>query len=143
MAPAVHASPLRLRYAHGQGALEAMRQQLVQWLQPYALSARCIYRVETVLEEWLSNVVRHGFAGRVPTDVDIEVAVSEGHVELRFSDEAPAFNPLAAPSPEPYTRLEVARVGGLGLEMIRQSVVSLQHERVDGHNVLRASVARL
>lgn len=124
----------------GPNAIEATRLALLGRLQAFDLSERCVYRLETVLEEWLSNVLRHGAASEAP--VDIELGIDAHELHLCFSDEGPAFDPVAAPRPEPYIDLAQARVGGLGLEMMRRATQSLRYERLGGRNQLWVTLAR-
>lgn len=134
--------PHRLTFdsSHGAAALEDLRLQVLAHLQPHALPARCVYAVETVLEEWLSNVARHG--GLAAPTVDVQVSLDDTEVELRFEDQARPFNPLThAARPRP-TDLADAQPGGLGLLMLHQMTQALHYQHVNGRNVLVARISR-
>ncbi len=144
--PPVSAAPViaRLQFDARRGAvgLEAIRLELLQHLAPFELTARCVYALELVLEEWLSNVMRHGTsAGEAPA-VDIQVRVLPQDVELRFEDRQQPFDPLRQPPPQHPASLDDARPGGLGLELIRTQTSVLRHERAGDRNVLLACVPR-
>jgi serine/threonine-protein kinase RsbW len=134
--------PFAATYRHAAGELERVRRALLAYLHPHALDERCVYAVEMVLEEWLTNVVRHGYGDGAAGAVDVAAQVAPEDVVLRFADTAPAFDPTSAAPPAFALSLEAAKPGGLGLELIRRSTRSLAYERADGQNVLTAVVPR-
>ncbi|HSW04099.1 ATP-binding protein [Aquabacterium sp.] len=136
------AARLRLHYQHTPAALETTRLAVLQFLAPHALPPRVVYGVELVLEEWLTNVVRHGHDIADQARVDIELSVLPTAVILEFQDQGRAFEPGKAPQPAPAASLDEARPGGLGLAMIRHVASSLRHERRASRNVFTVTVPR-
>lgn len=128
--------------AHAPGALDRARRLLDALLVTHAVDARAVYACELVLEEWLTNVWRHGYQGAGGAVVELTAWVDACAVCLRFTDTAPAFDPLAAPEPERPGSLAAARPGGLGLQMIRQWAQDCRYRRVGGHNELTVWIAR-
>lgn len=126
----------------GAAALEDVRQAVLRVLGPLDLPQRCVHAVETVLEEWLSNVARHGGAGPRGARVQLALRLLPDQVELRFEDGEQAFDPLAQPAPVRPASLEQAQPGGLGLAMMRRVTRSLHYERVGQLNVLTACIDR-
>ena len=126
----------------GAAGLEAVRVEMLRQLAPFELTGRCVYALELVLEEWLSNVMRHGAAGGDATGVDIQIRLLPQAVELRFEDSQAPFDPLRQPPPQRPASLDDAQPGGLGLALIRTQTSWLHHERQGDRNVVLAGVPR-
>ncbi len=141
----MHGTPaLHLRMAADLVALEATRLQARQFLQQHHVDEHAVAGVELVLEEALTNTLRHGYgpAGREGEPIEIDLQVGTAAVQLLIIDDAPAFDPLAvAESALPVT-LDQAQVGGLGLLMIRRTASSAGYERSGGRNRLTLSISR-
>lgn len=141
--PAEPAS-VRLQFDGRSGliGLEGMRLAALRHLDPHKLPPRCVYAVEIVLEEWLTNVLRHGGLEADALQVQIQLQVLPTTVEIRFEDNATPFDPLARPVSERAASLDEALPGGLGLDLIKVLTVNLVYERLDNRNTLVATVAR-
>ena len=117
--------------------LEATRLRVRDWVAPYGLAERTLFGIEIALEEWLTNVRRHG-----AHHVELEVAVTADDVQLTIEDDGPPFNPLTAPPPPRPGSLEASRPGGLGLAMIKHVSRNWAYERCGLLNRLHVAVAR-
>ena len=53
-----------------------------------------------------------------------------GEIALTVEDDGPPFDPTVRPEPTLPSSLESARIGGLGLLMVRRVAPSLQYTRV-------------
>jgi serine/threonine-protein kinase RsbW len=91
--------------------------------------------VQISLDEVLSNTVRHGLhshgEGR---HIAIAFEIRGGIVEVTIEDDAPPFDPLAAPAPDTTAGLDQRRAGGLGILLTRRLMDEVEYERVDGRN---------
>ena len=115
---------LELRFSNSPSAIEDSCAAVVRFLEPFGLSARTLHRAEVILEELVSNLVRHG----------------EGVRELRVIAAAP-FNPFDHPEPQPFTRLEDAELGGLGILLVTRFSSATSYERIGDRNRITVSVA--
>ena len=88
------------------------------------------------LDEALSNVVRYAYAGRAPSDIELEFCFQRGIVTVTVVDSGPRFNPLDAALPQTDLPLEARTPGGLGLAFIRSLTDEARYEWRDGRNVL-------
>ena len=78
------------------------------------------------LEELFTNVVKYG---RTEADVQIELRAIPGGFEARLAAEGVAdFDVTRAPEADVYLPLEQRRPGGLGLQLTRQMVDSIEYE---------------
>src|SRR5579863_2653962 len=92
-------------------------------------------RMQLVLDEVLSNVVRHGRAPETaPIDLAFSWAPSRLVVEVR--DAASPFNPLDLPPPDTTLPLEARAPGGLGIALVRAMLDEVTYARRDEHNIL-------
>lgn len=91
---------------------------------------------EVLVEEVLTNVVRHGGRDSRVTTIDVEVVLREEGLLLRVVDDGIEFDPLDAPAFDPLTPLERRTGGGMGIHLMRSFARNIHHERRDGRNRL-------
>jgi anti-sigma regulatory factor (Ser/Thr protein kinase) len=90
--------------------------------------------VQVTLDEVLSNIVQHGYRGRPEGRIEIDFHLADGTLEVTIQDDAPAFDPLAAPLPDLAAGLAERRIGGLGILLTRRLMDDVQYARADGRN---------
>lgn len=130
---------LELLVEPGAEAIERARLQLLQRFGPsagFGDSARTVYALEIVLEEWLTNVFRHG----TQSPVSLQVSVDTDGIALQFVDDGPPFDPTERPATQRPANLDEALPGGLGLFLIHHYARSWNYARQDGRNVMRIVV---
>lgn len=100
------------------------------------LDARARYAVELVTEEVLMNVAMHA---HLPADATVAFSVRRdaAAVMLEFVYGGRIFDPRHAVPPAAGGE---ARVGGMGLVLVRRMARAIDHEVVDGMNRLRVTV---
>ncbi|HYN40922.1 MAG TPA: ATP-binding protein [Thermoanaerobaculia bacterium] len=104
-----------------------------------------VHDLSLALQEMLDNVIEHGYRGRLRGVILVEASFEPGsEIVVNVRDRGPAFDPACAPPPDSTATLETARVGGLGLHLVRNLVDTLRHERRGGENrlVLARRLAR-
>ncbi|MFZ3235730.1 MAG: ATP-binding protein [Stellaceae bacterium] len=94
-------------------------------------------RLLIILEELFTNAVRYGLwrqasAGRIR----VALAARPGRIEIEFSDDGEAFDPLAQSMPDFDLPADQRPVGGLGLLILRSLVDEARYRRQDGRNHL-------
>ena len=129
-------SALTLRLADGSAALEGARLAVLDYLAPFAPSAKAVYAIELVLEEVLTHQFKYAAA-----PIDLMLHLEAGLAVLQFEDGGAAFDPLQAPTPPVPASLDDAPIGGLGLMLVRRFAKTASYERLDGRNRLRIGVA--
>jgi serine/threonine-protein kinase RsbW len=126
------------RLANSPSAIEQSRLAVVNFLEPLGIFARTMNRVEVVLEELVSNLVRHG------KDVNL-VTVAAGYragvVDLVVEDDGDAFDPFTVAEPDPLTSLAEAPLGGLGIPLVRRLSASARYDRVGSGSDARNRVS--
>ena len=99
--------------------------------------------IHVVLDEVLSNSIRHGLGGARSHAIAVTLELSEGQITVEVEDDGVAYDPTQAPAPVLSGKLEERRDGGLGVAFVRQLTDSIEYRRIDGRNrlVMRRKIA--
>jgi serine/threonine-protein kinase RsbW len=119
-------------------AVETGRLALLDYLAPLGIDDRVINRLEVVLEELVSNVVRH--AG-LATSLKLSANTDDDAISICIEDDGAEFNPLAAEENAPFGKLEDAALGGLGIPLIKRLTRSVEYDRCGRYNRISAVIA--
>jgi len=104
----------------------------------YAIPGDVQFAMDLCLEEVLSNIIRHGYAGAQDRPVIVNFTkLREGYFVIVVDDEAPYFNPLDAPELPMVSPAEQSRIGGQGIRLVRQFANTLDYESTPTGNRLR------
>ena len=115
------------RLANGPSAIEQSRFAVIGFLEPFGIFARTMNRVEVVLEELVSNLVRHG--KDVPLGT-VAAGSRGGVIDRVVEDDGAEFDPFSVPEPERPASLADAPLGGLGIPLVRRLSASARYDRV-------------
>lgn len=94
---------------------------------------KCL-RLNVVLEELFVNTVTHGHRADTDAPIWVTLEAKAPGVQVTYEDTAPAFNPLAY-------RVEMGKVGGLGVLLTRELAATRDYAYVFGRNRIRLSLA--
>ena len=92
--------------------------------------------IHVVLDEILSNSIRHGLAGAASHAIAVMLELSEGEIMVEVEDDGVAYDPTQAPAPVLAGTVDERKVGGLGLAFVRSLTDSIEYRRIDGRNRL-------
>jgi serine/threonine-protein kinase RsbW len=106
-----------------------------QAMRPHAFSDEEILDTQLAVEEAVTNVIMHGYAGTTG-EIVITCRASHGLAEVQIEDTAPPFNPLSITEPDMDGDLKDRRIGGLGVFLIRQVMDEIAYRYEDGKNIL-------
>jgi anti-sigma regulatory factor (Ser/Thr protein kinase) len=98
------------------------------------LSEDRIYALDTCVVELVTNIVDHSY-GASGGDIRLQLDLGDGAAVLKLFDRGPAFDPLSVPTPLKPSSIEDAKVGGLGIHLVRSMSDRCEYERHDGENV--------
>jgi len=115
--------------------------QLPVWLQGlasrYVIPEDTEFAMNLCLEEVLSNIIRHGYAGQEDRSVVVHYTTPRSGLHVFVvEDEARHFNPLAAPDLSALSASGEIRVGGQGIRLLRQFANGLEYEPMPAGNRL-------
>lgn len=107
----------------------------------YAISDNTQFAMNHCLDEVLSNVIRHGYAGQPGRLILVRFASSprDGYFTFVIEDEAPHFNPLSAPQSAVPPSIEETPVGGRGIRLLRHFADKLEYQSTPTGNRLTVS----
>ena len=91
-------------------------------------------RLDLCSTELVTNVMTHGYVDDRPHDIALRLRCGRGVVSLEIEDDGVPFNPLDVDEPETPEQLEEAKIGGLGIHLVRKFSDELRHDRSDGRN---------
>jgi serine/threonine-protein kinase RsbW len=93
--------------------------------------------VELVFEEIVANIVRHGAPDGGSVDVRVVLELADQSIVLTFDDDGVPFDPRGRDDPAPAKSLAEARIGGLGLMLVRRASSGMDYRRTaDQRNLL-------
>jgi len=115
----------RIIIGAGAEAVSAACLALGEAMRAGGATPRAIGRAQLLVEEVALNALRHGGA----PEVLLEAAADPSGWTLVLEDAGRGFDPLAAPLPAPAASLAEARIGGLGLPLLRRMTRSARYAR--------------
>ena len=92
--------------------------------------------IHVVLDEVLSNAIRHGLAGAASHAIVVTLELSEDEIVVGVEDDGVAYDPTQAAAPVLAATLEERKDGGLGVAFVRALTDSIEYRRIDGRNRL-------
>lgn len=93
--------------------------------------------IALVMEEVLTNTVRHGYPDGRRDTIRVEARREGERLHLLFDDGGSAWNPLEHDLPDVDADLDDREIGGLGILLVRELSESAQYQRIEGRNRLR------
>lgn len=108
-------------------------------LKPLALSEEALFRIDLVLEELATNIVKYGFDDKERHLIRFEFRLQPRNVEIKLIDDGVAFDPFAGPDKQLPSTLEEAQVGGLGVHLVKLYTSAFGYERREGRNITTLS----
>jgi anti-sigma regulatory factor (Ser/Thr protein kinase) len=101
-----------------------------------AATSQDAHSLHLAIEEAVSNVLQHGYAG-LPRPLSLSLqAIAPDRVRATVTDRAPPFNPLSRPEVDTSLTLEERAIGGLGVHLVKKLMDTTHYERRDGQNIL-------
>ena len=114
-------------------------QRLAGWVEGFAeqgISSDVSFAVQLCLEEAVANIIMYGAASGDPLEIAVELERNGATLVARIEDNGRQFDPTRAPPPAVATSLEKAKVGDLGIHLMRSFASGMNYERRDGRNRL-------
>ena len=109
-------------------AVEDGRQEILRFIGD--VDAMALNRLETVFEELVTNIIRHGFERKSDQSIHVSVERMPGAIQLTLEDDGVPYNLLTAAMPAPARSIETAQIGGLGIPLIVKLSSKLRYEEL-------------
>jgi serine/threonine-protein kinase RsbW len=114
-------------------------KRLAGWIEGFAgqgMSPDVSFAVQLCLEEAVANIIMYGAAKDDRLEIAVELERNGGTLVARIEDNGRQFDPTRAPPPSVAMSLEGARIGDLGIHLMRSFASGMDYERRDGRNRL-------
>ena len=118
-------------------------EQLFAWLEPLCarpgMTPKMLTSLMLVMEELFVNICHYGFpdgAERRPVVVEAQTDDDAHALTLALIDEGVAYDPLTFEG-QKVADADTARIGGLGILLVKKNVDDIAYRRVGARNVLR------
>ena len=114
-------------------------KRLAGWIEGFAgqgMSPDVSFAVQLCLEEAVANIIMYGAAKDDRLEIAVELERNGGTLVARIEDNGRQFDTTRAPSPSVATSLEEAKIGDLGIHLMRSFASGMDYERRDGRNRL-------
>jgi anti-sigma regulatory factor (Ser/Thr protein kinase) len=114
-------------------------ERLAVWIENWAardLSADLSFAVQVCLEEAVANIMMYSAAKDAPLEIVVEVEHKDKALVARIEDNGSAFDPTQVARPPVPASLAEAKVGHLGIHLMRSFASGMHYERHDSRNRL-------
>ena len=136
MTPMPGTSAGRLVLRNDLSELRRLAGWIESWTQQSVLSPDVSFAVALCLEEAVANVIMHGGSADERLEIAVEVECDGPALIVRVEDNGRHFDPTTAPPPPSPASLEEAKIGDVGLHLMRRLASSMHYERHDRRNRL-------
>jgi serine/threonine-protein kinase RsbW len=114
-------------------------ERLAVWIEGWAirdLSASMSFAVQVCLEEAVANIIMYSTTTDNRLKIVVEVERRDQTLVARIEDNGSAFDPTQVPRPPVPASLTEAKVGNLGIHLMRSFASGMDYERRDSRNRL-------
>jgi anti-sigma regulatory factor (Ser/Thr protein kinase) len=114
-------------------------KRLAAWIEGWArkgVSSDVSFAVQLCLEEAVANVIMYGGTSDARLKIVIKVERNGTTLVARVVDNGRQFDPTQVPPPSMPASLEQAKIGDLGIHLMRSFASGMHYERRDGCNRL-------
>jgi len=102
----------------------------------HRLAADDVTKVNLVLDEIVSNAIKHGHPNEADGEIEVSLALDGHLMTILVSDDGIPFNPLDVPAPNLDLPIEERPVGGLGVHIVKAVSETIAYRRENGRNLL-------
>ena len=107
------------------------------WARTHDLPTATTERIDMCSVEAVTNIVTHGYADDSAHEIRLSLERDAQVVSLEIEDDGAAFDPREIARPERPASLADAKIGGLGVHIVRSLSDDVQHQRCGELNRLK------
>ena len=116
--------------------LKALCQHLTNFGQVNGLSETFISEVNICLDELFTNIVLYGFKDDLEHIIRFKINMNGNALIVNIEDSGLPFNPLMKKDSELPADVNNAKIGGLGIHIVKKLMDDIWYERKRGENRL-------
>jgi len=106
-------------------------------IREIGLSDELQFNFDLCANEAVTNIISYAYPEIGMHKISLQMNSAGGLVWLEIEDDGIPFNPLKKPQHKQPASLEEARIGGLGVDLIRNFMEECTYTRRNGKNVLK------
>jgi serine/threonine-protein kinase RsbW len=111
--------------------------RLASWLEGWAdgnVPPDTSFALQLCLEEAVANIIMHGAVSKDGSEIAVELDHDGSTLRASVEDGGRQFDPTGFAPPTPPTSLASAKVGDLGIRLMRNFANGMRYERRGGRN---------
>jgi serine/threonine-protein kinase RsbW len=122
--------------------LETLTEEIFNYYLQSGIEEGACYEIRLALEEAISNTIKYGYEDQQVYTIYVRAGFEDNRILLEIEDDANAFNPLEAATPDLSLPLEKRPIGRLGIYLMRTVMDEIDYKRVGTKNILRMTKLR-
>lgn len=91
------------------------------------LSQTTVNAIKIAVDEACTNIIKHSYDGDASQEVEVEITITEGHLQVCLRDEGEPFDPSTYQEPDLTRLTERRRPGGLGVHLMRRCMDEVRY----------------
>jgi len=105
----------------------------------HGLAKAIVDNLNLCLDELLNNTISYGYEDQAEHNIAIGLSIADGLLTVEIRDDARPFDPRKPTPAAVGDSLQARKLGGLGLQFVKNLMDDLDYRRIDGTNVVRIS----
>lgn len=122
------------------GEFDELTPVVTSFLETSNVPRASAYAVHLVIEELVSNIIRHAFDDDASHDIDVGLEREQAGIRVTIADDGKPFDPRSVPAPDLPDAIEKRKTGGLGLHLVRTMTRDFSYTREDDRNIVSCRV---
>lgn len=116
--------------------LAPLHEKVKAFGKAVGLSPKCLFEIDLALEEIVANIISYGLSKTEDQGIHVTMTHDGEKVVIQIEDCGQPFDPNQAQTPDLECTLEEARVGGLGIHLVKRMMNDVQYQRCGDKNVV-------
>lgn len=109
--------------------VSALADALADWASALGVQTRTVNYLSLMLDELVSNIVRHAYGGRDDGMIEIAARYDGSAVCVTLRDQGPAFDPTRLAPADTGQKMDEREFGGLGVHFVRRIADRFGYQR--------------
>jgi serine/threonine-protein kinase RsbW len=122
--------------------LETLTEEIFNYYLQSGVDEGACYEIRLALEEAVSNTIKYGYEDQQVQTIYVRAGFEDNRILLEIEDDANAFNPLEAATPDLSLPIEKRPIGRLGIYLMRTVMDEIDYKREGTKNILRMTKLR-
>lgn len=119
-------------------------RRMSEWLhsacESMALPKPLSLNLDLCANEAVANIIQNAYQDQNRHEIQLRFELKQSHaVYLTIQDDGIPFNPFEALPPTPFDEIENAKIGGLGIHLIRSIMDECNYRRFKDKNIITLS----